>query len=324
MTEGFRSIVALDDLIRRWKSEIERRILASGRASGLVGEMNGYHLATGGKRIRAFLPVWVCQNLGGLPENALDIGAGLELLHNATLVHDDIQDGDTHRRGFPTVWKRWGIAQAINAGDALVFQALERIHRAPASRRVAPLVCEAMVRLIEGQAMDMQLHLPENDPDHIAPTSSDWIDMARRKTGALFAACFQAGARAAHAPESTIQSLGELGELFGLLFQVQDDLLDIVGEKGRTARGRDLVAGKVTFPVIWVFEHAPRREVAALKNVLSCKPNDTTEEMVDDAIAILERTGALTATAKWLQAKRDEALRHPFASIVPDLFDRIS
>src|SRR5512140_1316553 len=151
-----RVATTLEDVQRRWMSELEQRILESGCASGLLGEMSAYHLATGGKRLRALLPVWVCGNLGGRPESALDLGAGLELLHNATLIHDDIQDGDTHRRGRATVWHRWGIPQAINAGDALVFRALERIAHAPAGPRVLPVVCGTMVRLIEGQARDLQ------------------------------------------------------------------------------------------------------------------------------------------------------------------------
>lgn len=314
-----RVATTLEEVHRRWIGELERRILESGGASGLIGEMNAYHLATGGKRLRALLPVWVCDNLGGRPESALDFGAGLELLHNATLIHDDVQDGDTHRRGRATVWHRWGVAQAINAGDALVFRAMERITRAPAGPRVLPMVCDTMVSLIEGQAMDLQLHLPKGHPERLTPSVETWMEMARRKTGALFAACFLAGAHAAYARTPTVQSAAEYGELLGLLFQVQDDLLDIVGNKGRQASGGDLVGGKISFPILWAFEHGSPAEVAALQQVLACKPAETTRAMVEDAITLLRGCGALAATAEWLKATRDAALRHPMAAVVPDL-----
>ena len=100
----------------RWGAELERRLHESVSATGLVREMLSYQISCRGKRIRLLLPVWGAANLGGCPEDALDIGVGLELLHNATLAFDDLQDGDLYRRGAPTLWHRWGSAQAINAG----------------------------------------------------------------------------------------------------------------------------------------------------------------------------------------------------------------
>src|SRR5215831_8065429 len=114
------SRLSFEEAQQRWGAELEQRLRESVSATGLVGEMLSYQLASRGKRLRALLPVWGAANLGGRPEDALDVGVGLELLHNATLVHDDLQDGDRYRRGVPTVWHRWGAVQAINAGNALV------------------------------------------------------------------------------------------------------------------------------------------------------------------------------------------------------------
>ena len=100
------SAVSFEEIHRRYSSEIERRLRGERATGSLIGEMIEYHLSTGGKRLRALLPVWICENLGGRPDAAVDLGVGLELLHNATLVHDDVQDGDCMRRGQPAVWAR--------------------------------------------------------------------------------------------------------------------------------------------------------------------------------------------------------------------------
>jgi geranylgeranyl pyrophosphate synthase len=321
--DGTQRIIRFEDAQRSWAKELEHRVREGARAAGLVGEMLGYHLGTGGKRLRALLPVWACTNLGGRPEEALDIGAGLELLHNATLVHDDLQDGDRYRRGQPTVWHRWGSAQAINAGDALVFQGIGCILRAPAGRGAADAACHALIRATEGQTMEFQLQLPASNPDALPPTEENWKAMALRKTGALLGACVQAGAIAARSNAATVASVGEHGEALGLLFQVQDDYLDLVGDKGRGARGSDLMEGKLSFPVVWAYTHAGSADVDTLRRVIGAERGQKTRAMVEDAIATLERTGALAATAEWLMEARDAALRHPFAHAVPGLAEHM-
>jgi geranylgeranyl pyrophosphate synthase len=323
LIEGKQRTVRLQDVRRSWAEELDRRARKGARAGGLVGEMVAYHVGTGGKRLRALLPVWVCANLGGRPENALDIGAGLELLHNATLVHDDLQDGDRYRRGQPTVWHRWGSAQAINAGDALVFQGIGRILRAPAGQRAAEAVCRAMVRVTEGQTMEFQLQLPAANPDALPPTPANWNAMALRKTGALLGACLQTGAIAAGADAPTVVSAAEYGEALGLLFQVQDDYLDLVGDKGREAPGSDLMEGKLSFPVVWAYAHTAPADVAALRRVLEAERGRKTRAMVEEAIATLTRTGAVAATAEWLMDACRTALGHPFAGVVPGLAEHM-
>lgn len=306
---------------RCWGDELERRVRGGVVSTGLVNEMIHYQIASGGKRLRALLPVWVCVNLGGRAEDALDFGAGLELLHNATLVHDDLQDGDLYRRGVSTVWHRWGAAQAVNAGDALIFEGLAAIARAPSKAGFASAACEALLRVIEGQAMEFQLKLPPGDPAALSPTIEVWQAMAQRKTGALFSACLRAGALAAGADPATVEGCAEHGERLGLLFQVQDDYLDLVGKKGRQHRGSDLMEGKLSFPVIWAYQNAAAAEVTALRAVVEGGRERTSVEMVEEAIHLLERTGALAATALWLKDSLDTAVAHPMAAVVPGLAD---
>jgi geranylgeranyl pyrophosphate synthase len=285
--------------------------------------MLSYQLASRGKRIRALLPVWGAANLGGCPEDALDVGVGLELLHNATLVHDDLQDGDRYRRGVPTVWHRWGAVQAINAGDALVFESFARIGRAPAGARVMRTVSNLMLRVIEGQAMEFQLKLPEGDPAAIQPTIDAWKEVAVRKTGAFFVACLQSAAIAAGAGEQAIDYGAAYGHLLGLLFQAQDDYLDLVGEKGRRTRGSDLREGKLSFPVVWAYENVAGPETAALRGIVALPRERKTPEVIASATELLERTGALGATAAFLGDLFDQVLAHPLSGIFPELAVRL-
>ncbi|MEC9071791.1 MAG: polyprenyl synthetase family protein, partial [Myxococcota bacterium] len=126
--------LTLEEARERFGGELERRLMEAVAEGGddLLCRMSAFHLETGGKRLRGMIPLVVAANLGGDPEEALEIGVALELLHNATLVHDDLQDGDEVRRGAPAIWARWGAAQAINTGDALYFHGLARLARAPA------------------------------------------------------------------------------------------------------------------------------------------------------------------------------------------------
>jgi geranylgeranyl pyrophosphate synthase len=296
----------------RFGAEIERRIDVATRAEGVIGAMVGYHLATGGKRMRALLPVWVCENLGGDPEDALDLGVGLELVHNATLVHDDLQDGDEVRRGRPAVWARWGAAQAVNAGDALVFQGFRSIARAPSAPRLFGAISAALLRVVEGQAMELAF---QGAPE--APRLEAWQRMARQKTGALLGACMRVGAVAAGAGEAIVESAASYGESAGILFQAQDDYLDLVGDKGRERHGRDLIEGKFSFPIVWALEHAPPETLAPIHTVLRLPREERTWSMADAAIDALHRCGALDATAIWLRSAAGQALAHVMTPLVP-------
>lgn len=192
-------------------------------------EMSRYHFATGGKRLRALIPCWVFAFHGEDPLKAVPLGAALELIHNATLVHDDLQDGDVVRRGKPTVWKKYSEAQAICCGDALfqfAFEMLEALD-VPAERwrNIHRRLTRATLLVIEGQAQEFLMK------DEDFPTYERYLGVVRGKTAALFAA----------AVASALEALGRsaeechLAEIHameaGVTFQIQDDVLDIYGEK---------------------------------------------------------------------------------------------
>jgi geranylgeranyl diphosphate synthase, type I len=309
--------ISLEEIHRCYAGEIERRVREAGTRHGLIGEMVEYHLSTGGKRMRALLPVWICKNLRGRPESAIDLGVGLELLHNATLVHDDLQDGDRMRRGQPAVWTRFGAGQAINAGDALIFEGLASVARAPAGPRVLEPVLDALKRMVDGQAMELQMQLDESAPGAIPPTLEAWKRMAIGKTGALFGACLCAGATAATATRPIIERAAQYGERVGLLFQVQDDFLDLVGDKGRERRGADLIEGKRSFPLMWALEHGEAEVVAPIRTLLATPRAQRTWQQVDEALKALKGCGALAATAAWLVEAMRAAEDDPIATVVP-------
>lgn len=149
--------------------------------------------------------------------------------------------------------------------------------------------------------------------------------MARGKTGALFAACFECGAAAAGAPPDLAAAARDHGEALGLLFQVQDDYLDLVGEKGRPL-GSDLAEGKLSFPVVWALEHAPPAARARLEAIVRTPRSATTPDLVAEGLDLLTETGALAATAARLRAGAAllaSSPPPPLAPLTPGLPERI-
>jgi geranylgeranyl pyrophosphate synthase len=311
------SVLSFDDVRRLYAREIERRLRKNRAAGGIVGEMIDYHLSLGGKRMRALLPVWICENLGGQPEAALDLGVGLELLHNATLVHDDLQDGDRMRRGKPTVWSIFSAEQAINAGDALIFEGLACIARSKAAPWLQESILEALRRLVDGQALDVHTQLCDSAPEAVTLTLQTWEEMALAKTGVLFGACLRAGAAAAEASQRLCERAARYGEQVGILFQVQDDYLDLVGDKGRERPGADLREGKRSFPVVWALDHGDAEVIMPLRRLLATPRADRTWSQVDEALEALRLCGALDATATWLIRATRAADEDPIATFVP-------
>ena len=212
-----------------------------------------------GKRMRPLLGLLAYASIAGDHRAALPGAAAVELGHNFSLVHDDIEDGDTERRHRATLWTLHGVPQAINTGD-LIFSlsriALHRLTELGFSDakvlRLMRLYDETCVRLCEGQYLD------------IASSSSDapmtvelYFDMIGRKTAALIAASIEAGALLATDDERIIAAYRRFGWALGLAFQLNDDLLGIWGEERQTGKEpTDVARRKRTLPVLYAFEHA--------------------------------------------------------------------
>ena len=206
-----------------------------------------------GKRIRPLLVLLSTAAAGGRWQSALPGAAGVELLHNFSLLHDDIQDQSPTRRGRPTVWTRWGVAQAINAGDAmftLVPLALARLapDHAPAIVVAANrIVFQGCARLTIGQYLDIAY-----EQSRQLPLEAYW-PMIEGKTAALLAACTGLGALLGGADAAAQEKFTAFGRALGLAFQALDDILGIWGDEALTGKSTssDLISGKKTLPVLY-------------------------------------------------------------------------
>jgi geranylgeranyl diphosphate synthase type I len=310
--------MTLDEASLRLGHLAEAALLEAVRGRGVLHDAMAYHLATGGKRLRAILPAWVATNLGGTASQvqaAVGLGVALELVHNGTLVHDDVQDGDEVRRGQPAVWRAFGLPQAINVGSWMMLAGTsEALSVGGAS--AAEVLQRALLRVIEGQALEFTLQAESE------PTVAAWEIMARAKTGALFGAAFALGGLAAgRAPTETV-ALAALGEDLGLFFQLQDDLLDLLGDKGRGAPATDLAEGKISHPVAWLAEHGDAVNRARTLEVVRKPRGETSRADVEDALACLAASGALKASISTL-ARLGDDLGRGASDLVPGLVGRV-
>ena len=267
-------------------------------ASDFVGSLSAEHLATGGKRMRARLCLEAAAALGVEERAALGWAAAVEMLHNATLVHDDVQDGDTVRRGQPTVWARHGVAQAINVGDLMLMLPISRlIARLPVDESIRWRLAEALTRhaeaIVRGQADDLSLRQRISD-DHSLDVLEEVLYCAERKTAALFSLCAEGAALlAGHAPEEGRRLAAPFAAV-GVAFQLVDDLIDAFGDKGRGTAGNDVREGKVS---ILVAEHLALHpaERAWLLGVLALPREETRHAQVAEVLSRFAEGGALDA-----------------------------
>jgi geranylgeranyl diphosphate synthase type I len=221
-----------------------------------------------GKRLRPRLLLQVAFDEGATFEEALDAALAVELLHNYSLVHDDIEDGDELRHGRQTVWARFGTAHGINAGDsmcAVSYLTLLRNSAGAPVERVAAMTRElhaANLAMCAGQAYDIGF-------ESAASVTMDGYDaMIEGKTAALFGAAFALGALAAGTDEVRAAAYGELGRAYGRAFQIRDDLLGAWGSREETgkASGADFAHRKWSFPIVWALAGPPshaREAIAA-------------------------------------------------------------
>ncbi|HOX39858.1 MAG TPA: polyprenyl synthetase family protein [Candidatus Brocadiia bacterium] len=269
-----------------------------------------HHLATGGKRIRPALCLLTCESLGGDPAKAMNFAVAVELLHNMFLLHDDIEDGDTVRRDAPTVWVKYGIPNAINAGDWL-------LGRTYACAAASPLPDAARLELLEiltetyettcrGQALDINSR--GSDPYAV----EDYIEMARLKTGRYLVLGMVGGAVAAGCGRTVKDALWELGENMGPAFQIQDDVIDLTLGKGRGGvLGSDIREGKASILYAFALSKAAGEERERLISIMRRAREETSDDDVRWTIDLYGRTGALDFASGFA----DNLVRQAFETI---------
>jgi geranylgeranyl diphosphate synthase type I len=302
--------MSLQQAIDRFLPQIERELQAIVRAphhslEAYYGMMR-YHLgwmgealqpiqANSGKRLRPMLCLLSCEAAGGNPQQALPSAVALELVHNFSLVHDDIEDGSPLRRGRRAVWDIWGEAHGINAGDGLFVLARLALHRSgdrsfPLHRQQAAALAldQACLALCEGQYFDMTFE------DRMNVDLDQYLWMIRHKTAALLAASAQLGAIAATDDADRIDHYRCFGENLGMAFQIQDDILGAWGDEQVTGKSAatDVRDKKKTLPVVYALNHANDRKAALALAGLYAPDGPLDEAGIQSALAILDRVGA--------------------------------
>jgi len=247
----------------------------------------GRHLVdAGGKRLRPSMLLMAAEAVGGDPKVVVPAAVSIELVHNFTLIHDDIMDNAETRRGRPAVHVKWDEAGAILAGDTLYSKAFEIL---TASAAPAPEDMVASVKMLaktcaaicEGQWLDMEFERRDR------VTEAEYLEMIEKKTGVLYGAAAWMGARLSGAPEKQAEGLERFGRLVGMAFQIQDDVLDLTAPAkvlGKP-RGGDLAEGKKTLIMIHAMDRGAEVEIFGKRNA--------TGQEIETALETLQASGSI-------------------------------
>jgi len=295
--------------IREVKPLVEQRIESSLRASRhpRLADAMMHLIEGGGKRMRATLPWLVAKAVGDTHSGLLDIGAAIETVHNFTLVHDDIMDDDEVRRGRNAVHIEYDMPTAINAGDAMLAIAFERLVQAENldPHDVAPLVNRIawMVRRVsEGQQLDIEFE------DRLNVSEEDYLEMIEGKTAVMFLTCAEIGARVSGADDEVIQLMAQWGLAVGLCFQLMDDLIDVLSDSATLGKpaGSDVAQGKRTLMVIHALQQPDSEAKEILLKVLG-KGEDVAPEDLQAGLNALEDLGSIAYAREKAVAYHAEA-----------------
>jgi geranylgeranyl diphosphate synthase type I len=305
--ENFREVMlpAIEEVLQ---AEVDK---AGGSGTVELREMLRYHLGwegegsgrkAQGKRIRPLLVLLAAEAAGGKWEDVLPSAAAVELLHNFSLIHDDIQDNSSMRRGRPTLWTKWGIPQSINAGDSLFALAHDSLkglkkHSTDVYANSIEVLPLTSLKLTQGQYMDLAFEEKE------AVSIQEYWEMVGGKTAVLLATCAELGAIGAQASKERSAHFRLFGEKLGLAFQAHDDILGIWGSENQTGKSNhsDLLSRKKSLPVL--FGLAKGGKFAEIW------PNWKPEESsVGELASALENDGARGQATDMVGALTQEAL----------------
>jgi octaprenyl-diphosphate synthase len=289
------------DLIRADLAEVERAYGADTVCSvDAVTAMGQYLQLGGGKRLRPAMVLLSAGLCGYQGQSAIKMGAVVEIIHTATLVHDDIIDGADVRRGRPSANSRWGNHMSVLAGDWMYMQAFQMALR-ERNFRILDLLINLTQLMVEGELMQLERI------GRIDVTEQEHMELVYRKTACLFSACAQLGAVVAKESPERENDLAEFGRNLGMAFQLIDDLLDFTADEATLGKpvGNDLREGKVTLPVIYTLERCTPEERGLIATVLTEKAFHTVSqrrivelvERYDAPAALKRRAGEFTNRA---------------------------
>ena len=305
---GIASAKQVFDLLRDDLAAIEREFAVQAESEvEVITDIAAYLMAGGGKRIRPTLLLLSARCLGYKGEARIRLGAVVEMLHTATLVHDDIIDEAKTRRGRSSTNTRWGASKCVLAGDWLYMQSFQTA-LAERNFHILDLLISLTQQMVEGELLQMQKlgHLINEE---------EYFDLIFRKTACLFKVSMQLGAELAGAGDEVEEALGEYGRNLGLAFQIVDDVLDLTSEEDTLGKpvASDLREGKATLAVIHALERGTGAERESIRTVLADRnfsrvPHSTILE-------ILRRHGsldyAMDAARAYAEAARQSIAQLP-------------
>jgi len=271
-------------------------------------------LDRGGKRWRPALFLLICEALGKNPEDFVDFAIIPEVIHNGTLMIDDIEDASELRRGKPCTYKIYGLDIAINAGNAMYYLPLlpliKHREKIPLEKlcKVYEIYVQEMISLSLGQAMDIAWHRGLANADEL--NEKDYLQMCAYKTGTLARMAAKIAAVLADANEKLIEKLGHFAESIGVAFQMQDDILDLTGEKfaeKKGGRGQDITEGKRSLIVIHTLKVAKAADRKRLVEILNMHTSD--QKLRREAIAIIKKYNSIDYVKRFARKIVQESWR---------------
>ncbi len=312
------------------KDAVESRIIRALSKSGndRLGSAMMHLIDGGGKRLRAILPWLVADAVGESHDGLYDLGASIEIIHNFTLVHDDIMDNDSVRRGRPAVHIEFDHPTAINAGDAMLAVAFEVLAESNQFdnqhfRDLVRIIGSMVRHVSEGQQEDMSFE------DRNSVSEEEYLHMISGKTAAMFTTCARTGALLSNASEQTIKIMSEWGENVGLCFQLMDDLIDATGDSDTLGKPAcsDIIEGKQTLIAIHALQQNPE-SLPNFHEVFGSGIEDTDRAVLDTVVGELRNSGSIEyAHTKALQFHAaahsclDKLPDKPGMSVLRDLTD---
>ena len=250
----------------------------------------GHLIVHGGKRLRPYMVFQSCKILGGRSSKAMPAASAVEMIHNFTLVHDDIMDNDEVRHGVPTVHKKFGMPLAILAGDVLFSKAYQVITQSKLSpdaiTELVSRLAKACVDVCEGQLLDIKMA----DEKRI-PTQAEYINMISKKTAALFDVSCAMGAICATRKNKDIRNLSTFGKNLGIAFQITDDLIGVMGDPKITKKpvGNDLREGKKSLPILMAIKSSKGKDKKTILNAFG--NSKITRKDLNKAVEVIRSIG---------------------------------
>lgn len=287
------------ELIRHLRTRVNARLQEVARAQRVpetLYEPIQYVLEGNGKRIRPVLLLLVNEAYGGPEDAALDAAVSLEMLHNFTLIHDDIMDDDSQRRGKPTVHTRWNVSTGILSGDGLLAMAYKVLLGVDSSAlpEILEYYTDGLIDICEGQAYDKEFETRSD------VALEEYLMMIRKKTGRLLSLCCKIGGIIAEAPAEQVRQIEQFGLHLGTAFQVQDDLLELTSTSGVMGKslGSDFFAEKKTFVVLKALELADKEARRFIREMMKSNTGDMSQ--LKELKQAIQETGVVELTRDYV------------------------